>query len=155
MMSNYSITGLEETQWVDEIDRVFKSAYTIEAELLGVKSFPPLARDKSEILSCGNSFFGAISEVGLCGVMELETDTPAGAETIIASLAIKPSHFRQGIGTALVRKAIEKRSGRVQVTTAKMNHPAIHLYTTQGFEIVRKFSTSDGFEMVELTLNLG
>jgi len=150
-MNTYSITYLDQALWVNEISRVFISAYTVEAELLGVRSFPPLARDKSNILSSRNYFMGAVSEVGLVGVIELEERAPTISETVIASLAVAPSHFRQGVGKALIRMAMEEKGGGFQVTTAAMNHPAIDLYTTQGFDITRRFSTPDGFDMVELT----
>lgn len=152
-MATYTIAELDPIQWVDRIDHVFKSAYAIEAELLGVRSFPPLDREKKDILSCGNSFFGFISGSDLCGVVELETHQCASTETTIASLAVTPSHFRRGIGGALVRSVLEGEVKIFRVTTGKLNQPAIELYIAQGFELIGNFATPDGIEMVELVFN--
>jgi len=148
-MTAYSIAYLDVVPWVDEIDRVFKSAYAIEAELLGVENFAPLNRDKNDVLSCGNRFIGSLSETNLCGVIELEAPEFAAAEMTITSLAVTPTHFRQGIGRALVRSALEAAKGMIRVTTGKLNHPAIELYKAQGFDLARTFMTPDGVDMVE------
>jgi GNAT superfamily N-acetyltransferase len=126
-MTNHTITQLDVVRWVDEIDRVLKSAYAVEAELLGVESFPPLNRDKKDILSCGNRFIGSISDNNLCGVVELEDPEFGVTETTIASMAVAPSHLRQGIGRALVRSVVEKEEGSFRVTTGTLNQPAIEL----------------------------
>ena len=149
-MTSYTISELDTTQWVDQIDHVLKSAYAIEAELLGVKNFPPLNRKKNDILACGNSFFGSVSGSELCGVVELEAPESASEEATIASLAVSPAQFRRGIGGDLVRSVLEGDGRCFRVTTGKLNRPAIELYTAQGFELSGYFTTPDGVEMVAL-----
>ena len=146
-MPNVSLEVIDAEQWLDEIDRVFKSAYRIEAALLGVESFPPLERSKSDLGTCDNEFVGFFSAGELCGVLEVERD--AGV-AVIASLAVAPDRFRQGIAKSLVRYALDHNDARLLVTTGAMNVPAIKLYTALGFEAIRHFETTDGIAMVEL-----
>ncbi|MGE0624192.1 MAG: GNAT family N-acetyltransferase [Pseudomonadales bacterium] len=144
-----TIISLDPTTWGDEIDRIFKSAYRLEADLLGVDLFPPLERNIEDLAVCGNAFFGCLRNDELCGVMEIETPE-RGNTRVIASLAVAPSHFRLGIGKALVQHALSSFRTPILVSTGADNEPAIRLYQALGFRFTTRFTTPDGIAMVEL-----
>lgn len=62
------------------------------------------------------------------------------AEARILSLAVAPAHQGQGIGSALVRHALERfrelGAGRVRLEVRPWNEPAMRLYEKLGFEPV-------------------
>ena len=154
-MPNFEIVNLDTARWLDDIDRVMKSAYTVEAEILGVKSFPPLTREKADIQECGNLFVGYCNDDELCGVAEIEVSQPdlSMSEATIASLAVAPSHFRQGIARALVQAIVEMAYRPILVTTGTLNQPAIDLYLKLGFKETDQFTTPDGVAMVGFEFN--
>ena len=149
-MADYSIENIDASQWEDEIDCVFKSAYRIEAELLGVDSLPPLERSKDDLSVCGNAFIGYLSNGELCGVLEIESLNDGTAQ-VIASLAVAPKRFREGIGKSLVQYVLGNGKTRISVTTGAKNEPAIRLYSDLGLELTRRFRTPDGIAMVEFS----
>ena len=149
-MPEYSIEEIDASQWGEKIDRVFKSAYRTEAELLGVESFPPLDRSKEDLVVCGNRFIGFLSANDLCGAVELEScDVSGNGQVTITSLAVAPTHFRKGIGRALSQYVLDNTDGCIHVTTGAENKPAIQLYSALGFVLVRRFKTPNGIAMVD------
>lgn len=152
-MSDYSIEQLEPPIWKDAIDRIFKSAYRLEAVLLGVESFPPLERKKEDFSACGNMFFGYLRHETLCGVIEVENlvENLKGQQAI-ASLAVAPDCFRQGIGKTLVQFIVDNYTSHTFVTTGVKNVPATRLYSDLGFKLTERFTTPEGVDMIELSI---
>ena len=52
--TGYLIEEIDRSGWVEQIDRVMKSAYRAEAELLGVAAFPPLERRVEGVATCAH-----------------------------------------------------------------------------------------------------
>ena len=49
---------------------VFQNSYKIEAQLIGTKDFPPLARDVNNIRDSKTEFYGYFEEKELAAVIE-------------------------------------------------------------------------------------
>lgn len=137
------------------IHAVMIAAYRVEAELLDCADFVPLRRTRAKIAGALSRFHGA--RIGddrndgvLAGTIEIE---PASGltPTNIASLVVLPSHFRRGIGRALVRHAIGLHGDApITVSTGVANAPALALYEGLGFTAARRWTTPDGIAMVTL-----
>jgi ribosomal protein S18 acetylase RimI-like enzyme len=70
---------------------------------------------------------------------------------LIARLFVAPTAFRRGIGTALVRHALEQAGDRrVRVGTAARNAPALALYERLGFRRDREHQPVPGLRYIEL-----
>jgi ribosomal protein S18 acetylase RimI-like enzyme len=131
------------------IHEVMVAAYRVEAELLGVADFVPLHRGVEAIRDAGSRFLGAFRDGELVGVAELE-DEPDGT-TNVASLVVRPPHFRRGIATALLHHVIARHgAGAITVSTGRRNAPALALYAGFGFDELRRWATVDGIPMVTL-----
>lgn len=123
----------------------------MEAALIGAEDFPPLGRTVEDFMASDNQFFVYHRDGLVCGVIELEL--PSGGDsdgTLIASLGVSPDAFRRGIGRALAAHAIKMTEGKVFVSTAELNEPAIRLYESLGFSVRRRYTAADGTPLVEL-----
>ena len=58
----------------------------------------------------------------------------------IGWLYVSPSHYRQGVGAALMRHALSHAGSEVLVEVLKGNEPALKLYRSFGFEVTAKAS---------------
>ena len=110
------------------------AAYAIEAELIGYPDLPPL-RETVEALQASDEEVWLCEEGGeVVGAVGLELGDD---EVVIARLFVAPPAFRHGVGTALVRHALEVAGARrVRVGTGADNAPAIALYERHGFRRV-------------------
>ena len=116
-----------------EVHRIRRAAYSQEAAILGVKSFPPLMESLTDLLSKSETFLGAYDCDTLVGCISLETSITFQV-THIASLTVEPTHQRKGVGRALLLHAINSCPDHVfTVTTAELNLPAMSLYLSEGF----------------------
>src|SRR6185436_17734798 len=85
----------------EAIRAVMFQAYLVEAALLGVQDFVPLRRTAAHVASTDALFLGISLAGTLAAVAEVESPEPQHVH--IGSLVVLPSHFRRGLGTALVR----------------------------------------------------
>jgi len=108
------------------------AAYAIEAELIGYPDLPPPHEAAEQLAACGEDIWLCVEAGDIVGAVGLEND---GDVVVIARLFVAPTAFRRGIGTALVRHAIERAGGRpMRVGTGARNAPALALYRREGFE---------------------
>ncbi len=144
------IKTLDNTQEhiAQEMREVFMASYSVEAELLKATDFPPLKRKLSEYMDCPSVFYGFFEETTLAGVIEIK----AKPEFFhIQSLVVHPDHFRKGIGSQLIKRAIQKAPANDwMVETGVDNIPAIRLYERFGFQEVLQFDTSIGIRKVRM-----
>jgi GNAT superfamily N-acetyltransferase len=112
-------------------------AYRVEAELVGSDGIPPLWETIEDLRTSGEEFLGVTVNGALVGAIFWRYS----AGTIdIHRLVVDPEHFRRGIGTALVRGAleIEPTAKRAIVQTGAQNAPAAALYLREGFEQIEE-----------------
>jgi ribosomal protein S18 acetylase RimI-like enzyme len=140
---------LPDASTAEAIRAVMAAAYAVEAALLGVEDFPPLRRTTADIVASGSRFLGVWSTDTLAAVAELERPEPGRVD--VASLVVLPSHFRRGLGGALVRFVLDAHpADDVTVSTSVRNQPALRLYASHGFVEDRRWTTGDGSPMVTL-----
>ncbi len=138
------ITVLDNTK--DEISgaihRIMQTSYRQEAELIGAEPFPPLDRTAADIRHDSGTYFGALADSTLAGVLHLQASS-------ISSLVVEPHFQRRGIASALIAHVLDTCHGQlVSVSTAKKNTPATSLYLKHGFRLVG-CKTRSGIELVE------
>jgi ribosomal protein S18 acetylase RimI-like enzyme len=124
------------------------AAYAIEAELIGFPGLPPAHETLAQLQGSGEELWLCEEDGALLGAVGLEQSPD---ELLIARLFVAPPAFRQGIGTALVRKALDEAAGRrVRVGTAARNTPALALYERLGFTPLSESEPAPGVAYVEL-----
>ncbi len=131
------------------IRAVMLEAYRVEAEILGVEDFVPLRRTAAQVASTDALFLGIAVNGTLAAVAEVEEPEPGHVH--LGSLVVRPSHFRRGLATALLRHLLAAHAaGDVTVSTGVLNRPALLFYAALGFREHRRWSTNDGIPMVTL-----
>lgn len=132
------------------IHRLLRSAYAVEAALIGAARFPPLERSVNDIRTSACEFIGCEVDGELAGVLELQRDPGGDAWATIASLGVEPACARRGIGRALVERALAETGGLVRVSTARGNAPAVALYRALGFRAAGHAVTPEGIRLVRM-----
>ena len=133
----------------EQIHCVFQRSYQIEAELVGVKAFPPLARTIDDIKNSNSLFFGFYEAEELAGVIEVEYKN---SRLDIHSLTVEPNFFRRGIAGKLIEYVLRKFDWqKAVVETAAVNKPAITLYEKYGFVTHKQWTPEHGIEKVAMS----
>lgn len=128
--------------------QVFQRSYQIEADLIGVKEFPPLKRTIVDLQSSSNDFYGYFKKEVLTAVIEIDQKEE---ELEICSLVVDPNYFRQGIAGQLIDFVLKTfNPKRSTVETALVNIPAISLYKSKGFVEESYWMTSFQIEKIKL-----
>lgn len=125
---NYRLPAISNT-----ILCVQRSAYRLEAKLLGVSRFPPLELTVNDIQQSEAVFLGAKINKQLAGVIGLEPCSEPGQRNII-SLAVLPEWHRRGIAKELLTIVLNECTELViTVSTGTKNSQALALYSKFGF----------------------
>ncbi|TMO65394.1 GNAT family N-acetyltransferase [Pseudoalteromonas aurantia] len=133
-----------------QIYDIFQASYKIEAALIGIACFPPLARTIDDICAAQTQFYGYFEAQELAAVVEISIQDTV---LIIDSLTVSPSFFRRGIARKLLCFIMEEYPfSRALVETAAVNAPAIALYQKQGFVAVKKWTPDHGIEKVAMSI---
>jgi len=141
-LSNYN---LNQATVIHELQQ---RAYQYEANLIGVTTFPPLSRTVDDVLNSTDMFYGGTINHKIVGLIVLEPNTNY---LLISSLVVDPAYHRQGIGLTLVEYVLQCYGDTtIEVGTATNNVPAIQLYERCGFQIIKRFSTPQGLQLVRL-----
>ncbi len=132
----------------DEIDRIQKKSYKIEASLLGYDRIPYLLHDFRKIMEANEVFLGFMKEDVLAGL--LSYDNMGFGVLDICRLAVLPEYFGKGVATKLVSEVEKRESGykKIFVQTASGNQPAVNLYRKLGYLVFREFVTTDGLPII-------
>lgn len=133
------------------LEKVFEiqmSAYRIEADILEVKTIPPLEETIEDLITSKEEVFTYLTDALPSGAIFLDRKENY---VNINKLVIDPKYFRKGIGRALVQYSIDLYPGiKFKVSTGKKNTPAIKLYCSLGFKILSEYPVEDGLVIVEL-----
>jgi ribosomal protein S18 acetylase RimI-like enzyme len=151
-LPNIDVSEINNIENAGEIHLIYQSAYRLEADLIGVDTFPPLERTSSDIASSKNEFYAAVQSTSFLGIVEIESSEYSKKSALIASLAVLPNWSRKGIGELLIQFVLEKLRA-VGVTTAINNLPAIALYEKLGFVRTGVFETPEGIQMIEMDIS--
>lgn len=124
-----------------EISRVFQVSYTIEAQLLGAKKFPPLLRPIISYKNSKNDFFGFYEHDNIVAVIEMKQEQ---LSMHIQSLVVDPEYFRMGIASKLIRFVLNQyECGKFTVETGRENAPARKLYERFGFQLIKTYTAEE------------
>lgn len=135
-----------------KIFTVFQASYQVEADLIGVKNFPPLQRTAKDIQGRNTLFFAYKRENDFAGIIEVERPRE---HLEICSLVIDPAFFRQGIASALLHFVLDTFNPTLAIVeTATANHPAIQLYKKFGFEEEQIWTPDHGIQKIKLVRNV-
>jgi len=107
-----------------------RTAFEIEAALIGTRDIPPLQQDHTALAGFRGSWVVAWEGTELVGAAAWRTGPVAEIEKVM----VHPSAHRRGIGSALMSWIIERESGHdIVVTTGRDNPPGVALYSKHGF----------------------
>lgn len=125
-----------------EIQRIQRPAYLVEAELMGFEGIPQLKESILEIQNSGETFLGYLEKDRLSGFISYKKED----NTIdIYRLVVDPEHFRKGIGRQLLAFLMKKfQDMEFTVSTGKANLPAKRLYASFGFVETQDFEVAPG-----------
>lgn len=124
---------LSSDEIAQEVYRIQKAAYRIEAELLGTDEIPPLQESYEGLQTVDELFVGFYRDLRLVGVLSYKVE---GRTIDIYRLFVDPRVFRQGIGRQLLDYVdqMHDECQKMIVSTGHKNLPAIQFYTKHGFE---------------------
>jgi ribosomal protein S18 acetylase RimI-like enzyme len=130
-----------------------RRAYRVEADLIGSDGIPPLHETLEELEASSETFLGAYVEGELAGAISWRVES---GTLDIHRLVVDPGRFRAGIGTALVRAALEAEPGaeRLIVQTGAANEPAKRLYRREGFEELGDLEVAPGLSVTRFARRL-
>ncbi|PRB19055.1 GNAT family N-acetyltransferase [Microbacterium sp. MYb62] len=124
------LTRDEITLRADDLVALQKSAYAIEAELIGDDRIPPL-HESAEELALAGLFWHVVEVDGQIVAAIAHSDVSGGID--IERLVVHPSWLRHGLGRRLVTTLV---AGTATVSTGRDNRPARRLYESLGFQHV-------------------
>lgn len=133
-----------------EILQLQKTAYAIEAELIGFSDLPPIKNTVDSIMHSEEQFIGYIEDHKILGVLSYKEEE---GFIDIHRLMVNPSSFRKGIAQALLSYLFENSSPSPYpfiVQTGTQNTPAINLYEKNHFQTVQEIEIEPDVHMVLL-----
>ncbi len=129
------------------IRSVFQASYKVEAKLLNATDFPPLKRPLENYVKSNTFFFGYLKNEDIAGVIEIDHNND---HTLIRSLVVDPTFFRQGIAKKLMKFVLNTFDSKLFVVeTGLENGPATKLYETFGFVEVKQWDTNHGVRKIK------
>ncbi len=107
-----------------------RSAYAVEAELIGDDRLPPLQEDEDALAAWRGRWVMAWDGVDLVGAAAW---TDHGDDIGIEKVMVSPAAMRRGVASALVGHVLQVSERSVVVATGRDNAPAVSLYVKHGF----------------------
>lgn len=133
-----------------EIYTIFQNSYQKEADLIGIKNFPPLQRTKQNIQESNTQFWGLRQSEQLAAVVETSC---IQRQLDIHSLVVNPSFFRQGLASYLLQFILKNSNWTTAIVeTAVANQPAIKLYQKLGFIERKRWIPTHGIPKILLSI---
>lgn len=123
-----------------------RTAYAIEAELIGFDGIPPLHESVEDVVALqGLQWRAAFEGETIIGIIAWSID---GDAIEIDRLAVDPSWSLRGHGRRLVRSVPD--AAVVYVSTGSLNQPAIALYESEGFAQIGTIEIEPGVFITKL-----
>ena len=117
----------------EELLRVQRRAYAVEAELIEVAAIPNLDEAVDDIRQLRLSITAARDADGIVGFIG---HTRTGGLVEIDRLAVDPASFRRGIGRALLQHLHDAEpDAAFVVSTPARNTPAVELHISAGYHV--------------------
>lgn len=136
--------NLQDKKLAQELFKLQKLAYLIEAKLIDFYEIPPLQEAFDEFLACEETFLGYFEDDELLGALSY---TIEGKELTICRMVVHPNHFQKGIAQKLLQ-SVEKLHNEINVytlSTGRDNFPAKKLYIKNGYDMVGETEVVPGF----------
>ena len=133
-----------------QIWRLQHAAYAVEAELIGFLAIPPLMDTIETIRTCGETFFGILSDDEIVAAIACEFE---GTQVRISRMMVHPDYFRRGLARRLIQH-VEKQypnTDTFTVSTGSKNEPAIRLYESMGYTACREWMPVVGLMITEFS----
>jgi ribosomal protein S18 acetylase RimI-like enzyme len=134
---------------LDTVLTLQHAAYEAEARLIGSQNIPPLTQSRADLAADGLRYLGLQSGGRLLAAIAI-SDSPE--EVDIHKLMVDPPAHRRGFGRLLLSAVLDRAGSnrRVIVQTAAANQPAVALYESHGFRIIRRWNAPGGLPLVGL-----
>lgn len=135
---------------MEAIYTIFRAAYLVEADLLGVRpeQFFPLKQKQIDLTNSTDNIFGAWVNNILGGAIFIEKSK--GSITI-NNLVVDPKLVRRGIAKSLVGNCLQSYANNdFFVSTGKKNTPALQLYGAFGFKTIDEEVVEPNIQIVKL-----
>lgn len=141
--------NIQDTTIATQLHALQRTAYAVESVLIDYPQLPPLHESVEQLQAADERWLVYMDQSEIAGAVAYRNldDT-----LDICRMIVSPTHFRRGIGRALLN-ALEEREPtmpRLIVSTAEQNEPAIALYEKQGFHIYERITLPDGLRLVHL-----
>lgn len=136
----------------EQIIKLQKASYIVEAELIGFMQIPPLLELPEDILNSEETYYGYFEEENLGGIISCTIDKGV---LDICKVAVHPDFFKRGIATQLI-KLVEQTEGirSIIVSTGLKNEPAVKLYTSLGFVETYVCEVAQGIHIIHFEKKL-
>jgi len=137
----------------EDIVRLQKASYKVEAELIGYMQIPPLLEVSEDIMESQETYYGYFVDGDLAGIISYIIEDGV---LDICKVAVHPDYFKKGIARQLLQLT-EKMDGinKITVSTGKANRPAVNLYLSQGFVKTREFEVEKGLFIASFEKQVG
>lgn len=132
-MVELELTAADVRGCADELVRLQRGAYAVEAALIGDDRIPALHESQEDLMAADLHWLLELEENQIVGALAYTIDCD---ELDLDRLIVDPAQHRRGIGARLVQRALRLAS-RVTVSTGRDNAPARRLYEGAGFSHVR------------------
>ncbi len=132
---------LTDSRVASQVLSLQRSAYRVEAELIGFDQIPPLHESLEDLLAARLVWFGVVKDREVVAAIAF---TQHGAHIDIDRLVVAPAFARRGYGRALVSALGAEAT--ITVSTGAKNLPANRLYVAQGFLSTGKSSPAAGLQ---------
>ncbi|WP_172257350.1 GNAT family N-acetyltransferase [Saccharibacillus deserti] len=147
---------MQDDRKAEELLRLQKTAYRLEAKLIGFDEIPPLADTLDTLKRSSDIFYGYTADSGeLAGAIAVEEETP-GILTL-TRMMVSPVFFRQGIASRLIEHIFAVYPGfkTYLVSTGSRNEPAMRLYAGFGFIPFKSEAIAPGVELTTMKREKG
>lgn len=132
-MVELELTAADVRTCADELVRLQRGAYAVEAALIGDDRIPALHESEEDLIAADLHWLLELEENRIVGALAYTIDCD---ELDLDRLIVDQAQHRRGIGARLVQRALRLAS-RVTVSTGRDNAPARRLYERAGFSHVR------------------